>query len=482
MASIQEQTDHFAKVTARTLADLFGVDDTTCSRVTETNSVTTDKAFIVSLHYTGTVYGEYLIAMDEATAAGLLGLSAESPGDQAGTDRDSICSAMSETLNLIVGESIVQLQKYYAKLTLTAPRIFFGEIRYPQFRTGMSIVQTPFGQVECHFCLDSMRLDLATSYSEALESLVEINGQLKLANQHLAQQQARLVQTEKMASVGMLASGVAHEINNPLFFVDANLLTLNDYIQVINSTMGLYEKLCESIASDDGACPDTLLDLKAKAETSDLEFVMQDTKDLVDESREGVKRIKQIVQGLKDFSQSDSGSVAEADVSEIAENTCALIASQLPIECRVVKELQPTPAVVCNSGEIGHALAGVIVNAGQAVASQAVAGQAVGGQAVGREGKIRVATSTSQSSVMITVEDNGGGIAPEHIDHLFEPFFTTKPVGQGSGLGLAIAFGILEKHHGSISVESELGRGTKVTMRLPLAGCNTPAPDSPVSI
>ena len=454
MSSITDHTRFYAEIASRNFREMFGIDTLAVTEAEETRSVETDKTFLVSLYYTGTVYGEYLLAMDEETAARIVGCEHEINEENRSEVRDEICDAISETLNTIVGESIVDLQKSYAKLTVTAPRVYFGQVRYPQFRTGRTVIKVDAGEIECHFCLDMMRLDLATSYSEAMDSLVEINNQLKEANRHLAQQQAQLVHTEKMASVGILASGVAHEINNPLFFVDANLSTLTEYVKVIDSTLLLYDKLCESISTKNMGCDQELASLRAETQEQDLGFVIEDTKQLVDETREGVERIKGIVQGLKDFSQVEGGGFAEADLSTVAENALGLIASQLPSNCHVEKQLEALPPIVCNAGEIGQAIAGVLLNAGQAISEG---------------GTILLQTKTSDSTVMITVKDDGVGIASEHIDHLFEPFFTTKQVGEGTGLGLSIAYGIFEKHEGSITVESDFGKGTCVTMRLPLA-------------
>lgn len=462
METLSNHTEIYAEIVSRTLTDMFGIEAPAAPGFVETNSVQTEKTFIISIYYTGTVYGEYLIAMDETTAAKIIGIDEEITDENRQAIREDICDAMSETLNTIVGEAIVNLQETYAKLTITAPRIYFGEIRYPQFRTGRSLLTTDAGEVECHFCLDLMRLDLAASYTEAMESLVDVNTQLKNANKHLADQQAQLVHSAKMASVGVLASGVAHEINNPLFFVDANLTTLTDYLKVIESTLGLYETLSESLACKDGNCPPELSELRSEAEEQDLPFVIEDTKELVRETREGVSRIKLIVQGLKDFSQVDRCGNTEADINQILTNASNLISAQLPEECLVTMSLEEVPSVVCNAGEIGQAIAGVILNAGHAVSDG---------------GEIRLQTGITDSSIVVVVDDNGVGISSEDIEHLFEPFFTTKPVGEGVGLGLSIAYGIFEKHHGSISVESELGKGTRVTMRLPIvnqtADCQT---------
>ncbi len=453
MTTIAEQTDLLGEVAARTIADMFEV--TTLKRVqtVENSSVETNKKFIVSIYYTGTVYGEYMLAMDEATAARIIGIEVPLDDGNRARFRDDICDAMAETLNTIVGEAIVHLQQSYAKLTLTAPRIFFGEIRYPNFRTGRTVLETTAGEIECHFCLDLMRLDLATSYQEAMGTLIDVNAKLREAYRHLAEQQAQLVLTEKMASVGILASGVAHEINNPLFFVDANLNTLSEYIAIVDSILALYEKLCDSLQDSDGHWVAELDLIRHENREQDIDFVMEDTKQLLCETRQGITRIKNIVQGLRDFSQMDRGGTAEADVNLIVENSVALVAGSFSKNCKVDLQLGQLPKLVCNAAEIGQVFASVLINAAQAIED---------------EGNIVIRSESTSSDIILVTEDTGRGIAPEHIDHIFEPFYTTREEGDGTGLGLSIAYGIVQKHNGSISIASTVGVGTKVTIRLPI--------------
>ena len=230
MKQVDEHTVIFGQIVQKTFENMLGVETLKASDIETRNSVCTNKPFIVSIHYTGTVFGEYLLALDEETGAKLIEFDEPITDENRDEFKSEICDTLSEILNVIVGESIVDLQKSFAKLTITAPRVFFGEIRYPQFRTGTSILTTEAGDIECHFCLDLMRLNLAESYNDAMSSLLEINRKLKDANQQLAEQQAQLVHQEKMASIGMLAAGVAHEINTPLFAVDVNLATLDDYV------------------------------------------------------------------------------------------------------------------------------------------------------------------------------------------------------------------------------------------------------------
>jgi signal transduction histidine kinase len=453
MRHLVENAERYQAVVQRNLLDLFGVESSADHQVIESASVSTEKSFIVTIYYTGTVYGEYLLAMDESTAAAALGLDTPITESNRPQIQEQIADAFSELLNMVVGECLVDLQSTYAKLTLTPPRVYFGKIRYPKFRTGMSSLKTPFGDIECFFCLDLMRLDLATSYNEAITSLLDVNNKLKEANKHLAEQQAQLVHSEKMASVGILASGVAHEINSPLFFVEANLTALNDYVSIIESIVALYENLCLTVNTTDPELIVAINAIQDERKGKDLEFVLEDTQTLVAESREGVRRIKSIVNGLKEFSHVDIGGVAEADLNLIIRNAISLISHEIEDRCQVEFQCEDIPRVTCNAGEIGQVLINMLMNAAQSLR---------------KDGWIRVKSSCQSTCVTIEIEDNGHGISPEDLDHIFDPFFTTKEVGDGVGLGLSISYGIINKHNGSISVESKVDLGTKFTIRLPV--------------
>lgn len=463
MNDTKHLSDHaqtYEEIAERVFFEMFGISTLDRSDVIESNSLKTTKNFIVSIYYTGTVFGEYVIAMDEATAQRVIGLEGSLFEQTQDEVREMICDAISETLNTIVGEAIVQLQETHAKLTVTAPRVYFGEIRYPQFRTRSITMQTQVGEIECYFCLDSMRLDLATSYDEAMESLVEINSKLKAANRHLAEQQAQLVHSEKMASIGILASGVAHEINNPLFFVDTNLNALCEYVHVIESTISDYERLCATLLDCNapviGSDGNELSLLDGKAPTSkqhrDIRYVLNDTKVLVSESRDGVIRIKDIVKSLKDFSNLDRGGIVDADLNAIVMNAVKMLQTTLGDTDKIEFQLGELATMACNVGEIAQVCSIVILNAVQATPN---------------DGKVSVTTNGDAEESCLIVDDTGSGISAEDLAQIFDPFFTTKAEGEGTGLGLSIAYGIVRTHGGTINVESELGVGTKVIVRLP---------------
>jgi len=236
MSQWKKYVADFIEVTRRCLEQSFGVAGKPGTQIQELERFSTQKGFAVSIYFTGTVYGEFILAMDESTGARMLELAGEDASDEELQEvRKDLVDAFSELLNMVVGESILSLRDTYSKLTFTAPRAFFGAIHYPSIRAAKGTIRTDFGEVECHFYLDTMRLDLAASYREAMRNLVDVNRVLEETNQKLKDQQAQLVHTAKMASVGTLAAGVAHEINNPLAFVNANLGTLNGYGGIFQS-------------------------------------------------------------------------------------------------------------------------------------------------------------------------------------------------------------------------------------------------------
>lgn len=450
MKFLEEHTQQFAAHAAGNIDAYLGMSTRETSEPSHQTILETSREVVFSLHYTGSVYGEYVIAMDESVAWALVG---EDP-ETAGPVQDSeVCDALMEILNVSAGQSIAKLQDTYSRLTITAPRVMVGEIRYPNFQAASVELMTDAGLIKCFFCLDTMRLDLSTSYEEAMESLVRVNDQLRNANRTLQHQQAQLVHAEKMASLGVLASGVAHEINNPLFFIESNLETLEEYVEVIETTFRLYEQLADSLNPILSPEPTELGLVKAKRADEDLDFVLADTKDLMVETTQGVRRIKTVVQGLRDFSPMDQAEANEANLTQVLKTAVDLVQKHLPGEAKLECQIGELAMVHCNPSEIGQVFTGVLLNAVEAISES---------------GLIEVETQTNESEIAVIIRDNGTGIDPEYLPMLFDPFYSTKASDGHTGLGLSIAHGIVRRHGGQLRIRNRSEGGVEVIIQIPI--------------
>lgn len=273
--------------------------------------------------------------------------------------------------------------------------------------------------------------------------------ELQSSNQKLAETQAKLVQSEKLASIGQLAAGIAHEINNPIGFVRSNLNTLSDYVQTYQKLNKLYKKR-ESHEGDENNLSVEIQNLEKK---EDIEYINEDVTELISDAIEGTTRIRDIVQGLQDFSNTNEDGRSSCDINECITSVLKSVINELENKASIETNLSAVPLVSVNQDEINQVLVNILINAGHAIDNS---------------GKITICTIARDGHIEISISDNGSGIREEDIGKLFDPFFTTKPVGQGTGLGLSISFGIINDHNGEISVESELGVGTTFTIRLPL--------------
>ena len=283
---------------------------------------------------------------------------------------------------------------------------------------------------------------------ESLEMQRELNRKLEAAHN-------QLLQSEKMASIGQLAAGVAHELNNPIGFVYSNLGTLKTYLQDIFEIASA----CE-IAAAKAVNPADFATIEALKAEKDFDYLRQDIFQLVAESRDGLSRVKKIVQDLKDFSRPGESDWQWADLHAGLDSTLTIVWNELKYKCTLHKEYGNLPRVRCLLSQLNQVFMNLLVNAAQAIPEK---------------GEITLRTGTSsndegEAMVFIEVSDTGAGIAPEHLPRVFEPFFTTKPVGKGTGLGLSLAYGIIQKHGGKIEVASHLGKGTTFTIFLPIAG------------
>ncbi len=286
------------------------------------------------------------------------------------------------------------------------------------------------------------------------ERLQRRNDELEQAQTALKAAQAQLVQSEKLASVGQLAAGVAHEINNPIGFIMSNLGTLKNYTDVMLQLIDGYRSFSVG-AMEQSPQPSILEKMKELEEEEDIEFVVEDIGDLLHDSIEGTKRVKEIVQGLKSFSRVDNAEMSEEDLHSGIDSTLRIVENEIKYKCQVIKAYGEVPPVQCNLAQLNQVFMNLIVNAAQAIES---------------DGSITISTSTEDQFAVLRFRDTGEGIPEDKIGSVFDPFFTTKPIGTGTGLGLSISFGIVQEHGGTIEVESEVGVGTEFTIRLPLSG------------
>ncbi|HTY02323.1 MAG TPA: PAS domain S-box protein [Rhodocyclaceae bacterium] len=278
--------------------------------------------------------------------------------------------------------------------------------------------------------------------NENLERQVQLNKKLEEAHN-------QLLQSEKMASIGQLAAGVAHELNNPIGFVHSNIGTLEAYLADLFAIIDGY-----GAADDIGECVGAKFDAVRKLKADkDYEYIKTDVAQLMAESKDGLVRVRKIVQDLKDFSRVGEAEWQWADLHKGIDSTLNIVWNELKYKCKVHKEYGELPEVHCLPSQLNQVFMNLLVNAGQAIENQ---------------GDITIRTGREEDRVWVEVADTGSGIPKENLTRIFEPFFTTKPVGKGTGLGLSLSYSIVLKHHGKIEVKSVVGKGTTFHVTLPI--------------
>lgn len=276
---------------------------------------------------------------------------------------------------------------------------------------------------------------------------------MKNAKQNELEMSQRLTQSEKLAALGQLAAGVAHEINNPIGYVNSNLGTLRQYF-------GIFEKIIQSYETSAGS-NDPENGPNALKKTLNFEFIRQDIDSTLSESQEGIVRVKNIVNDLKNFSRNDSNTEwIRFDLHKAIESTLNIVNYEIKYRADVILEFGKIPLVEGVPSQLNQVFLNLIMNAAQA-------------QPPGIRGKITIATGMLDEKVWIEVRDNGVGIAKENLTKIFEPFFTTKELGVGTGLGLSLSYGIIQKHRGILTVSSELGFGTTFRIEIPVVQTKT---------
>jgi len=296
--------------------------------------------------------------------------------------------------------------------------------------------------------------ELEHRVDERTRQLSRSHADLEEAYKDLKIAQTRILQQEKMASIGQLAAGVAHEINNPLGFIISNMETLKEYIVTLLEFMRAQKAALEKTSTGSPEDEGIFEELETLHDSLAMDFLFKDIKELIDESIDGGERMKRIVWNLKSFARVDEQENKMADLNEGIESTLNIVWNELKYKAEVSKNYGDIPEIYCNPGQLNQVFMNLFVNAAQAIEKQ---------------GEIVIETREENGSVIVRVSDTGCGIAPDKLSRIFEPFFTTKPVGKGTGLGLSIAYDIVKKHGGEIKAESEVGRGSSFTVSLPVA-------------
>ena len=284
-----------------------------------------------------------------------------------------------------------------------------------------------------------------------IRELSMLNATMQRMNTMLEDAQNQVIQSDKLASIGQIAAGVAHEINNPVGYVLSNLGSLESYLAGL---LDFADACAEIDAGGDAPSPRALQRARELRQQTDIVFLREDLRALIAESRDGLLRVKRIVQDLKDFSRGGATEAWEpVDVRAALDRTLSIVRSELKHRATIERRYGAVPDVEGLPSRLNQVFLNLVVNAGQAIE---------------QGGTITLSAEDLGGEVAVHVEDTGCGIPPENMKRLFEPFFTTKPVGQGTGLGLSVTYAIVRKHGGRIEVDSEVGKGTRFTVFLPV--------------
>lgn len=320
----------------------------------------------------------------------------------------------------------------------------------------MSAEGNDFGLFQATIMLENQVRDRTRELEVALQKNEDITRDLQMEKeeQHrlirkLEEAHTQLLQSEKLASIGQLAAGVAHEINNPIGFVNSNLGTLRKYVEHLLLLIDEYEDIGVLLTADSEAKKR----IEGVKRGTDFRYMRDDILKLIEESMDGTARVRRIVQDLRDFSRVGEVEWLAADIHDGLDSTLNLVWNELKFKADVVKEYGTIPLVECIPSQINQVFMNLFVNAAQAIPDH---------------GTITLRTGCEGAFAWITVTDTGVGIPEQNLSRIFDPFFTTKPPGKGTGLGLSVAYGIITTHNGQIEVNSRLGQGTTFTIRLPI--------------
>jgi signal transduction histidine kinase/DNA-binding response OmpR family regulator len=292
-------------------------------------------------------------------------------------------------------------------------------------------------------------------YSKNLEAMVlKRTSELEKANRELKAAQAQLLQTEKLSSLGQLAAGVAHEINNPIGFINSNLRTMGEYVEDLMRLVERYDALTKAIKARDyealSAISSEIPEIKRQMR---FDFIVSDFNKLIQESRDGAYRVYKIVRDLRGFARADDAERKFVDIHAALESTLNIVWNELKYKAEVIRDFGDIPEVECLPTQLNQVFMNILINAAQSIKER---------------GKITIKTYSEGERVFIEISDTGIGIPEGSLTKIFDPFFTTKEPGKGTGLGLSIVYNIIKKHNGDIKVRSKVGEGTTFTIELPV--------------
>jgi len=280
--------------------------------------------------------------------------------------------------------------------------------------------------------------------------------ELRETMERLKETQGQLVRAEKLAGIGQLAAGVAHEINNPTAFILSNMSTMRKYVSEFFDYVDSMENLVTSTGQRNPGASGIEEEIRHIINSEDYCYLKNDLPEIIEESLHGLQRIKTIVSNLLAFASSSESERCIVDLNEEIDSTLLMLDNEISQKGRVVRNRADLPKTLANSQQLKQMFANLILNAVQAIKA---------------DGIITITTEVKNDYISIEISDNGVGISSENIKNIFNPFFTTREVGTGVGLGLSIAYRIIESHNGRVDVQSELDRGTTFTIRLPIISC-----------
>ncbi|SIO58287.1 PAS domain S-box-containing protein [Singulisphaera sp. GP187] len=303
------------------------------------------------------------------------------------------------------------------------------------------------------------------------EQLTDANQRLRQANEKLKEAQSQLIHSEKLASLGTLAAGMAHEINNPLAFASSNVEVLERELGTILTLLGRYRSGWDLLQQ---ANPELAAEIAQLEEQVDMPYLQENLLSMAQSTRKGLKRVAQTVQNLRGFAQLDRAEIGEIDVNLAIDQSLSMLGDLLNRnQIEVVRRFADLPLLECAPAHINQVFLNLLMNAMQAI------------EASGRpSGRLEVITGRSGELILVELMDDGCGIPPEILSKIFDPFFTTKPIGRGTGLGLSLSHGIIAEHGGRVDVESEVGSGTRFRIQVPIrrpAGRANPPKDASAS-